>query len=536
MGHDVIGLDLGSSEVRAVVLRMALRGVELVRVVREPVTLDEQGRTSQESVLEAAGRLMARIPLSGGENVHCAIPGELAAVRTLSLPSAASRKLEQVLRFELDELLPFDIEDAVFDFVELSRTSEGISLITATALRDKVAELINGIEQSAVVPREVGVATFAYMAIQKQFRVSNPDEVLAIVDIGHQRTNIAVLEEEAPTVRTVIRGGRDLTVKLAEIGKGDFPQAEKYKREVGLEGRVGEALKQTLRPIIREIQQTIKGHLAAGGQQITRLLLCGGGGLIHGLDHYLEDELGVKVERYEPPIDKQKTGLGSEATTLSLAYSLSMREGVPRSKRLDLRQGELAFKGDYEFIKARLKWIAACALAILFSWIFASYAEYRVLADEAEVTKAELTERTKRLFTRPILDYALIKEKLVGKEVQKPPMPTKDAFDIVVELSKRIPRNVVHDVDLLEIKPKRVTLRGVVDAELKNSGGQDAGVSGGSMGDGDSEDPATDLSPTDLVKQKLEEFSECFSSIRVGKVTVVGERRRYQMDIDSKCP
>ena len=40
----------------------------------------------------------------------------------------------------------------------------------------------------------------------------------------------------------------------------------------------------------------------------------------------------------------------------------------------------------------------------------------------------------------------------------------------------------------------------------------------------------------DLIQQKLSEFKECFTAIRIGKVQTHGARRSYQMDIESKCP
>ena len=58
MGHNVLGLDLGSSEVKAVVVKMALRGSELVSFDSEPVALGEDGRSAFDAVLEAAARLV----------------------------------------------------------------------------------------------------------------------------------------------------------------------------------------------------------------------------------------------------------------------------------------------------------------------------------------------------------------------------------------------------------------------------------------------------------------------------------------------
>ncbi len=528
MAHDVIGLDLGSSEVRAVVTRMALRGSEVVRLESEPVLLDEDGRSTLPDVFEAAGRLFERLEVSV-ENVHCVLPGELASVRQIGLPTSAARRLEQVLKFELDEVLPFDIDDAVFDFFDNGRVDDEMRIVTATALTDQVSGFIDGLSEHGVAPREIGVAPLTYLTgLARELEEWN--EVRAVVDIGHQRTNVAVLDGGFSTVRTVLRGGRDLTAKLVEVGGVDFEKAEAFKRQHGLSGKVGEVLQAALRPLVREIQQTLKGHLAAGGNRVERVLLSGGGSLLEGIDHYLADALGVPVEIYSPPVGHALPD-GEKAAQFTLAYSLGLREAQQRAKRIDLRRGDLAFKGDYEFLKRRIGWVVACTLAIVLSWIFTSYAQYSALADTVEIKKAALGEKTKQLFTTPVFKYDEIVKKLGGEKVTQAPIPPTDAFDVLVELSKRIPPSVVHDVDLLEIKPKRITLRGIVDAQLRTEGEgtEDGGVPKKDAG-------AEQLSPTDLIKKQLEDYKECFTAIRVGKVNTVKERRRYQMDIESRCP
>jgi hypothetical protein len=138
-----------------------------------------------------------------------------------------------------------------------------------------------------------------------------------------------------------------------------------------------------------------------------------------------------------------------------------------------------------------------------------------------------------------VFDLTEVETRLGGERAKDDPMPDKDAFDIVVELSRRIPESVVHDVEMLEIKPKRTTIKGIFDAKVTTeteatttsefeldevSAPEDAGP------------VDIGINPADLIKEKLLEFNDCFTAIRVGKVQAVGERRRYQMDIESKCP
>ena len=538
MAHNSIGLDLGSSEVRAAVVRISLRSREIIQLEREPVLLDETGASSPEAVLEAAGRLMKRINTMGG-GLHCAITGELASIRKIILPAGAAKRLDQVLRFELDEVLPFDIEDAVFDYVETTHTVQDLVVLTASVLHEKVEELIVGLESHNIAPREIGVDTFAYL--NRISTGNKSDAVTAFVDIGHSRTSIAVLDHTEPTIRTVLRGGRQLTVKLAEVGGADFEKAEMYKREFGLTGKVGEVLRESLRPLVRELQQTFKGHLAAGGRPVTEVKLCGGGATLLGLDRYLSENLNIPVEVYEVPTGGAlKTPDDFKSTTFALAYMLALREEVPRAKRINIRRGSLAFKGDYQLLKSRVKWLAAGALAIVLSWAFSGYAAYRSMESQVESRREELAERTEKLFGSPLLDADKISEKLKGTaKEEKAPIPRMDAFDIVNELSKRIPESIVHDVEQLEIKQKRVTLKGLISPELKTEGDTDTDTDTDESTDSlesSEEGGELTLSPTDLLKQKLEGFTECFTDIRMGRISTVNEKRRYQMDIDSRCP
>ncbi len=559
MAHNSIGLDLGSSEVRAVVTRFSLRKREIVQVEREKVNLDATGASTQKEVLAAAGRLMKRINATEA-GLYCAMIGELVSIRKVALPTGAAKKMDQVLSFELDEVLPYPIEDAVFDYVETRRSAQEIEVLTASVLQEKVQELIVGLETENISPREIGVDTFSYL--NHMSAGAGTAEVVAFVDIGHLRTNIAVLDKSEPTVRTVLRGGRQLTAKLVEASGVDFEKAEMYKREFGLSGKVGDELRESLRPLVREIQQTFKGHLAAGGRPISRVNLCGGGALLAGLDRYLSEALAVPVDIFELPLQGVvKMPYDATSTSFALAYMLALREEVPFGRRINVRRGSLAFKGDYQLLRARAKWLALGAAAVLLCWAFSGFAAYRGTENEVESKREELSERTKKVFGQTLLDAEKIAEKLKGgAKEEKAPVPRMDAFEVVIELSKRIPETIVHDVEQIEIKQKRVTLKGLINPELKTeSSDTDAppsasttpspsnddefadppGMSEASSGIGTSIDGASDetaLAPSDLLKQKLEEFKECFTAVRMGRVSSVGDKRRYQMDIDSRCP
>jgi type IV pilus assembly protein PilM len=534
MGQNVIGLDLGSHTVKAVALKLGLRGSEIAAAQVEPVRLGEDGASTEAEVFAAAGRLLARLKL-GTESVHCAVPGDAATVRVVQLPIGAARRLEQVLKFELDEALPYAIEDAVFDWVEQGRSAEGISLLTAVVRKERVKAIVDGVAAVGFDPREIGVAALAYGA---DFARGEDAEPAAVIDLGHTRTNVFVTGDKVGTSRTILRGGRDLTARLAEAGHLPFHLAEQNKHREGLTGRVGQILTEGLKPLVREIRNTLAGHVAAGGKRVRRVLLCGGGAAMAGLDQLLSNELGVPVERYGVELLASSAREGTVAPeALVLAHSLARRESQDRSKRLNLRRGELTFKGDTAFVRRRIILAAAFVLAVLGAWIFSCYADYRELAGAATVQEARLKRETLRFFGKELVERTEIEKLVGGGKTGAAPIPIRDAFDVLVELSKRIPTTVVHDIELLDIKPKRITIRALVDAELKAADvGEADQISGDGEENGESEGEELQLSPTDLIQQKLSEFKECFTAIRIGKVQTHGERRSYQMDIESKCP
>jgi len=339
MGQNVIGLDLGSHAVKAVALRLGLRGSEIVAADAEPVRLGEDGASTDAEVFAAAGRLLARLKL-GAESMHCAVPGDAATLRMVQLPAGAARRIEQVLRFELDEALPFAIEDAVFDWVEQGRSAEGIALLTAVVRKERVKAIVEGLASTGFDPREIGVAALAYGV---DFDRSADAEPCAVIDCGHMRTNVFVAGDQVASSRTILRGGHDLTLRLAEAGHLPFDLAEVNKHREGLTGRVGQILTESLKPLLREIRNTLAGHVATGGKRVRRIFLCGGGSLLAGFDQLLANELGVPVERYGVKLDGAVAREGAAAPeALVLAHSLAREPGPfqapePPARRADLQ-------------------------------------------------------------------------------------------------------------------------------------------------------------------------------------------------------
>src|SRR4051794_31850795 len=111
-----LGIDVGSTHVRAVLVRTSYRRVSIE-------TVSEVARSAAPTLAEviklAAGPLAAP-----GESVAVNIEGERTYFRRIAIPQAAQKQVDEVLPYELESELPFEMSDAVYDHAVLRQNIE----------------------------------------------------------------------------------------------------------------------------------------------------------------------------------------------------------------------------------------------------------------------------------------------------------------------------------------------------------------------------------------------------------------------------
>ena len=123
-----LGIDVGSSHVRAVLVRTSYR-----RIAIEAMTeFDRRAAPTLDEVVR-----MAASPLvSPGESLAINLEGEKTFLRRIDIPAAAQKQLTEVLPYELEAELPFELSEAVYDYAILKRTSdEGAVPVLAVVAR-----------------------------------------------------------------------------------------------------------------------------------------------------------------------------------------------------------------------------------------------------------------------------------------------------------------------------------------------------------------------------------------------------------------
>jgi general secretion pathway protein L len=477
-----LGIDIGTTAVKVAVVKSTYRRIAVTALTAADVA--ESGGVTQ--AIRAAVSAALGSKLSGSDGVATALDGARVALRTLTLPVSAQKQLSEVLTFELEAQVPFEMTDSVFDYRVLqARTNDpqGLHVLAAIARLADVRARIDMVREA------IG---------------QEPERVpLGAFPLANLVPHLAALAEEGP-IAVLDLGTKSSEVLIVLAGEPVFGRTLSY----GTEGLPGTAPR-----LAREVRTTIAAYRSSGGSPPTRVYLCGGGAFVSGAEGFLAGELELPVEILPPPtIDvsllppERVAELPRFAKSIGLALDLG-----GRGSGLNLRKGALSYERGFAWMREKVPMLAGLAAVILVSFAFSSWAKMHALSKERTTLEAALATVSKDVLGEETSSAQRVQELLAAQNaaIDEDPMPHADAFDVMVKLSEDIPQSMQHDVDELDIQKTHIVVHGIV----------------GTIPDAQS-------IMTSLKSER------CFSDVKITRTSqqVGGDRQKYVMELDLKCP
>jgi type IV pilus assembly protein PilM len=238
-------------------------------------------------------------------DVATAVGGRDVIIKKIQIERVKEQQARELMRWEAEQHVPFDMESVELDFQILDPYSEGMemSVLLVAAKRDLVSNKIGLLTDAGLNPTVVDVDAFA---LHNAFEANYPDAmngVVALVNIGHEVTNINILDSGIPILT------RDITVGTRRF-------REDLQRERGLSAEDAEAL---LRGYDRSshldsVLESRGEEIAIGveraaaflssssrsGELLKAVYTCGGGSRIPGLNDMLANRLRQRVVQASP--------------------------------------------------------------------------------------------------------------------------------------------------------------------------------------------------------------------------------------------
>ena len=347
--RNLVGLDIGDSSIKVVELKEQGkgRGYQLVRLGWEPLSseaiVDGQIMDAQ-LVSDTIQRLFQRCKIRPSTPIATALCGHHVIVKRISLPVMSDAELAESIHWEAEQYIPFDIEDVNLDYQILEGSSlsgEGnMDVLLAAAKRDKINDYIGVVNQAGLNPQAVDIASFA---MQNAFEANyefDPNQVVALVDIGSAVSSISVLHGGSSVYwRDINIGGNQYTDAIQRELNLSADQAEQLKRGEEFDGipyeRAQPILSAVTEDIGAEIQKTLDffKQISATDQSLDRLFLTGGAAQVVHMKESLAERLQTQVDllnpfRKIPPAGREASPelVNEMIPTASVAVGLALRK------------------------------------------------------------------------------------------------------------------------------------------------------------------------------------------------------------------
>lgn len=306
-GKKTIGLDIGSGLIKLVVIDHSSGEPELAKVAITPVLADAivEGEVMDPGIVADTIRGLF---VTGGVKqkvVVTAVGGRDVIVKKIQMDRMKESDAREVIRWEAEQHVPFDMENVELDFQILDPDAEGLQMnvLLVAAKRELVENKVTLLTDAGLVPSVIDVDAFA---LHNAFEANYPDEqtgMIGLLNVGHEATNVNILEDGIPILT------RDLA-----LGTRKF--REDLQRERGMTAEEADKTLQAPErsPVLDPYVESRGEEMAVGieraaaflqtasrsGVGMAKMYMSGGGSRIPGLAEVLADRLKIPIERANP--------------------------------------------------------------------------------------------------------------------------------------------------------------------------------------------------------------------------------------------
>jgi type IV pilus assembly protein PilM len=310
----IVGLDIGSSCVKAVEVVPRGDGFELVHLGIAPLPHDAivDGAFLNAGAIADAIREAVAKSGSKAKNVAAAVSGHSVIVKKISVPAMTVEELEESIRWEAEQYIPFDVNEVNLDFevIQHGDAERPMEVLLVAAKRDLIDDYINLIGEAGLVPSVIDVAGFA---VENAFEANyepGARDVVAVINIGAQVTNINVVSGGVPAfTRDVSTGGNQYTAEIQRALSIGFDEAERIKIGEPSARESQDVVPQEVEQAMRSVTNNLVGEIArsldffsatAADTRIQRVVLAGGSARVPGIDTVFRERTGLSVEILNP--------------------------------------------------------------------------------------------------------------------------------------------------------------------------------------------------------------------------------------------
>lgn len=302
-----VGLDIGSGLVKVAVIDHSKPEPELVKVSITPLLADAivEGEIMDPGIVSEA--ITGTLAAAGVEStdIVTAVGGRDVIIKKIQIERVKEQQARELMRWEAEQHVPFDMESVALDFQILDPDGDSpeMSVLLVAAKRELVDAKLRVLTDAGLTATVVDVDAFA---LHNAFELNYPDAmegVVALVNIGHEVTNVNILDDGVPILTRDITVGTRRFREDLQRDRGLTPEdaaaiIQGYDRSPDLDA-VTEGRGEEISVGIERAAAFLASSSRSAGQ-LRAVYVCGGGARIPGLIESLGARLRLTVEQANP--------------------------------------------------------------------------------------------------------------------------------------------------------------------------------------------------------------------------------------------
>ena len=333
-----VGLDIGSGFVKMVQVDHGSDTPEVTRVAMRPLLPDAivEGEIMDHGlVADTVSGLFQEVGMKGAD-VGTAVGGHDVIIKKIEMDRMKESDAREVIRWEAEQHVPFDIKSVELDFQILNPENQGaqMEVLLVAAKRELVDNRVSLVADAGLAASAIDVDAFA---LHNAFEHNYPEAmqgIVALANVGHEVTNVNILEDGVP-------------ILTRDIPFGSRRVREDLQRERGLTAEQAEDVVQA-RETVHDLANFVESsadEVAVGierasaflmtredGHSVGQIFLSGGGARIPGMTETLGRRMNVPtqlVNSFErTPVQANAAGdisISEAAPMLLLPLGLALR-------------------------------------------------------------------------------------------------------------------------------------------------------------------------------------------------------------------
>lgn len=343
MAKNCIGLDIGSSSIKAVQLKRSKQGYALQAFGMEPLmaqTIVDGTIMDQAAVVDAIRGLWGRLRLRQ-KDVAIAIAGHSVIIKKIVLSPMTRPQLEDQLPFLVDDHIRMAKDDVEVDYDVIAEHNAGgqMEILLVAAKKEVVHDYAAVVRDAGLAPMVVDVAAFT---AQNAFEVNydlQAGETAVLINVGAAISNINIIRDRKSLfTRDITIGGNAFTEEIQKQLSVSADEAEAYKvggsfDEHGVVPHEVERIIEGVAEVMAgEFQRSLDFFLATSADaSVSRICLSGGSAKVTALHRAIERRSRLNVEivdawrriGVDPKLDQAY--LGAHAPEALVGVGLALR-------------------------------------------------------------------------------------------------------------------------------------------------------------------------------------------------------------------